>query len=274
MRRLSISAAWDEAKAIIGHDGQLLMTVALALIVLPTAVNTLINPRAVIVASMPAWMICVALICYMVALAGQLALIRLALGPSITVGRAIVHGFRRLPIYVAAVLLIVVAMFILLVIVGLLLRLAGIQLQRDIGSQMSPATVVSTLLFMLVLIFVFVRFVLSAPVASAEMAGPIAVLRRSWRLTAGHWWPLFGFLLFFFVGAGIVVIAVGSAAGVAIGFLIGKIEPMSAAALVLALINAVVSAAITTLLTVMLARIYLQLSGGGDAQAGVPSSGI
>ena len=32
-------------------------------------------------------------------LAGQLALIRLALGPSITVGGAIAHGVRRMPIY-------------------------------------------------------------------------------------------------------------------------------------------------------------------------------
>ena len=38
----------------------------------------------------------------LIALAGQLALIRLALGPSVTVGAAIAHGVRRLPVYLLA----------------------------------------------------------------------------------------------------------------------------------------------------------------------------
>ena len=36
MRQLSISAAWEETKAIIARDGSLLMAVALALVALPT----------------------------------------------------------------------------------------------------------------------------------------------------------------------------------------------------------------------------------------------
>jgi uncharacterized metal-binding protein len=61
---------------------------------------------------------------------------------------------------------------------------------------------------------------------------------------------------------------------VAIGLLVGKIQPLSTSALILALVQAAVSAAVSTLFAVMLARIYLQLAGRGEAQASVPSSGI
>lgn len=273
MRGLSISAAWEETREILARDGGLLTTVALALIALPTAINSLVNPAGVNVASTPIWAVCVAFLAYLIALAGQLALMTLVIGPSITVGGAIAHGAKRLPIYVAAVLMIVVALLVVLVLIGLILGGLGIHVDRQVTAQMNPASVVAGLIFLALFIFLFVRMVMSAPVVSAERVGPVEVLRRSWHLTRGHWWVLFAFLLIFFVGAGIVVLAIGSAAGVAIGFTIGKIQPMSTAALVLALVDALVSAAITTLLAVMLARIYLQLAGHPGARASVPSSG-
>jgi hypothetical protein len=226
------------------------------------------------VGSTPPWAICVALIAYLIALAGQLALMTLVIGPSITVGGAIAHGTRRLPVYIAAVLILVLALLVLLLGIGLVLAALGVHVERQVTPQMSPVSAVAGLLFLAIFMFLFVRMVMSAPIASAETVGPIAILQRSWRLTQGHWWALFGFLLIFFIGAGIVVLAIGSAAGVVLGFTLGKIQPMSAAALVLALIDALVSAAVTTLLAVMLARIYLQLAGRGEVRASVPSSGI
>ena len=81
----------------------------------------------------------------------------------------------------------------------------------DAGND--PASLVAALLFIAIFVFLFVRLVMASPIASAEAIGPVAILRRSWRLTEGHWWPLFGFLLVFFIGAGIVAVAIGSAAG-------------------------------------------------------------
>ena len=274
MRGLSISAAWEETRDILARDGRLLTTVALALIALPAAVNTLINPGGINAVSTPLWMLGVAVVAYLIALAGQLSLIRLALGPSVTVGAAIAHGVRRLPIYIAGVLLIVIFLFLVLVILGTVLTALGVHVQPQVTAQMNPASLVAGLLFLAILIFLFVRMVLSAPVASAEPVGPIAILRRSWQLTEGHWWRLFGFLFIFFLGAGIIVFAIASAAGVVVGLLIGKVQPMSAAALVLALIDALVSTAITTVFAVMLARIYLQLAGRSGVQPSVPSSGM
>lgn len=272
MRRLSISAAWDETRAILARDGGLLMTVALALVAFPSVVSSLISSSGTNAGTNLVWADVVAFICSLIALAGQLALIRLALGPSITVGAAIGHGLRRVPIYFLAVLMLVVALFIVAIPLVVLLGAMGVPLNAKPIPMSTPVIAVG-LLFMAIIIFFGVRLLMSSPVASAEDVGPVAILQRSWRLTADHWWPLFGFLLIFLIGAIVLLMAVGSAVGSVIVLLMGPVQPMSAAALVIALIQSLFSAAVTTLFAVMLARIYLQLTGGG-AQASVPSSGI
>jgi hypothetical protein len=269
MRALSISAAWDEARVILARDGRLLTTVALALIALPTAVSALLNPSGSYGVSTPLWLDGMAVVVYLVALAGQLSLIRLATGPSVTVGGAIAHGVRRLPIYLAGLLLVVLGLTILLVVIGVILTALGVNLQGQTAAQMNPSALVGVLFFFVVFIFLFVRLVVSAPVASAEAVGPIGLLKRSWRLTDGHWWRLFGFLAAFFLGSAILALAVSSAVGIVLQLMFGSIQPLSPGALILALIQALLSAAVSTLFAVMIARIYLQLTGSPEA-SGTP----
>jgi hypothetical protein len=271
MRGLSISAAWDETKAVVAHDGRLIGSVALALVALPTAVTGLIDPSG-IGKSGPLWMDSILLIASLAALAGQLALIRLALGPSITVGAAIAHGLRRMPIYLLSAILLLVALFVLAIPFAAVLSALGVPLEST-TMPATPGVIVVLLLFVALVIYIAVRMLMTAPVASAEAAGPIAIIRRSWALTSGHWLHLFGFVMLFFIGAVIVLLAVGAVSGVVAGLLLGPIDPMSASALLVGLVQAVANAAITALFAVMVARIYVQLAGGGEAQASVPSSG-
>jgi hypothetical protein len=274
MRGLSISTAWDEAKAILVRDGKLLASVALALVALPTAVTGLLNPNGVTDSNAAIWSDIVIIVASLIALSGQLALIRLALGPSITVGGAIAHGIRRVPVYFLAVLIIVVALLVVAVPFALVLSAMGVPLGTASTSMpASPAIILITVLYLALACFVGVRMVMAAPAASAEPIGSIAVLERSWRLTAGHWWKLFGFLVAFFVGAVVLLLALGATLGVVVTMAMGPVAPMSASALVVALVQALANAVISTLFAVMLARIYAQLAGF-DAQASVPSSGI
>ena len=273
MGRLSISTAWDESKAILAHDGRLFVTVALALVALPSAINGLLNPSGMNASNTPLWLDAVGLVVSLIALAGQLSLIRLALGPSITVGGAIAHGFRRLPYYFLAVLMLVVAMFLLAIPLAIALTAMGVRLDTKPLVVTTPL-LIGSLLYFGVLVFVAVRLLMSSAVASAEEAGPFALLKRSWQMTAGYWWPLFGFLLIFVLAALIGVLAIGSAAGVVVGLTVGEVQPMSASALIVSLVQALVSAAISTVFAVMIARMYLQLTGRTEAQASVPSSGI
>ncbi|MFL6761773.1 MAG: hypothetical protein ACJ8FB_04345 [Sphingomicrobium sp.] len=272
MAKLSISKAWEETQHVLAHDGRLMASVALALVALPSALSTLINPGRMSASATPWWVDLVTFVATVIALAGQLALIRLAIGPSITVGAAIAHGIRRMPIYFVAVLILVVALFIIAIPCVILLGALGVPLNARPIPTSGPVVLVA--LFYLALVIYFgVRLLMSSPVASAEDAGPIAILKRSWQLTAGHWLPLFGFLLIFIVGAILLLMAVGAAIGAVVVLLLGQPQPMSAAALSIALVQSLFSAAVTTLFAVMLARIYLQLTGGG-VQASVPSSGI
>lgn len=271
MRRLSISAAWEETRAILARDGGLLVTVALALVALPSVLSSLVNPSGMNAMASPMWADLVTFICSVVALAGQLALVRLAIGPSITVGAAIGHGLRRMPIYFVAVLILLFGLFVIAIPIVFALGAMGVPLNTR-PLPMSMPVVLGSLLFFAIIFFFAVRLLMSSPVASAEDVGPIAILKRSWRLTAGNWWPLFGFLVIFLIGAIILLMAVGSAVGAVVVLLLGQPQPMSAAALIIALVQSLFSALVTTLFAVMLARIYVQLSG--EAQVSVPSSGI
>jgi hypothetical protein len=273
MRALSISRAWDETKAIVARDGRLFVSVALALVALPTTVTGLLSPKGMGDPAAPLWVDIVVLVASLIALAGQLALIRLALGPSITVGQAIVHGIRRMPIYLLAAILIVVALMIVAIPFGVVLTTLGVELNVK-PVPATPPVVIAAILYFALVCFVGVRMLMSAPVASAERAGSIAVIKRSWVLTDGNWWRLFGFLLMFFIGAMVVLIGVGAELGVVVGILLGPIQPMSASSLVVALIKALLNAGLTTLLAVMLARIYSQLAARGEAEASVPTTGI
>jgi hypothetical protein len=273
MSTLSISNAWEETKDIVSRDGRLIATVAVALIALPATVNGLVAPQGLMAdSSAPSWVILVTIIASLIAVAGQLALIRLAIGPSTTVGDAIVHGIRRMPIYVLAAILIGCALFIIALPFAGAAIAAGVPLDEE-GLRQSPVGALLCLVYFALVVFVGVRMMMSSPVASAEAAGPIAIIRRSWELTRGNWWRLFAFLLLFLIAALVLLAAVGSAFGIVVGILLGKPDPLSAAALVIALVMGLVNAAVTGLFAVMLGRIYLQLSGASGSRARAPKSG-
>jgi lipoate-protein ligase B len=206
------------------------------------------------------------------ALAGQLALIRLALGPSITVGGAIAHGLKRLGIYIVSGILIMIALVVAAIPFILVLAALGIPIEES----MKPSGIVAilALLYLAIVLFVGVRMIMSGPVASAEAVGPITILKRSWALTDGNFWRLFAFIFAFFIAAIIVLLAIGAAVGVTVGVTAGRIEPMSGSALIVALVQALLNAIITTVFAVMIARLYVQANGGAEAQASVPKSGI
>jgi ABC-type Fe3+ transport system permease subunit len=276
MSGLSISKAWDDSKAILSRDGRLFVSIALCLVALPTLIMGLISPKGMADPQAPPWVAIVSLIASLVALAGQMALIRLALAPSTTVADAIGHGVRRMPIYLAVAVLVVVALFLIAIPFVFVLAALGVPVDRASANTIegSPALSIAFLLFFAVFCFIGVKMIMGAPAATAERIGPIGVIKRSWALTNGHWWRLFGFLALFFIAAMVVLYAVGVAIGAIVGLSLGPIQPMSTSALVMSLVHSLINAALTTLLAVMLARIYVQLAGRSEVEASVPKTGI
>jgi hypothetical protein len=273
MHSLSISEAWEESRVILTRDGRLFVSVALALLALPALVSGLANPDGMVRTSAPLWVSIVSIVAYLVALAGQLSLARLALGPSTTVGAAISHGVHRMPVYFLSVCILVAIMFVAAIPFAIALAAMGVPMSASGKVPVTPAILVAGILYLALLCFVLVRMVTGAAVASAEHLNSLDILKRSWALTTGHFWRLFLFLLLFFVAASLVSFGVTAGLGVVVRLFIGPVQPMSVAAILITLIHALLNAAVVTVLMVMIARIYVQLAGRRDAETGVPTTG-
>jgi hypothetical protein len=267
MAKLSVSRAWDEAKTILARDGRLFVAVALALFVLPGLVLDLTMPESPPgELPKPGPWIAVAFVAILVALVGQLAVIRLAMGPHVSVGEAIAHGARRLLPYLAAVLIWTLPLILL-----------GAFLAASIAVdplKPNPGVALALLLLIAVGLFFVVRFMLSSAVASAEPQGPLGILRRSWSLTQGNCWRLFGFLLMFAIGAIVLLAAVESVLGLIAKLLLGDTGPLSVGGLVVSIVAQLLSALISVTFFVMLARLYHQAAGRDHAETTVPTTGI
>ena len=271
MPRLSLSTAWDEAKQILGRDGGLLTAVALALFVLPELVSGIVAPTIETSPSLAGRLI--ALLAALIGVVGQLAVIRLALGPSTTVADAIAHGFKRFPAVLGAVLLLGLAIAVVVIPLLAILIAAGV-IDMPSGGTTPPSFGIAVWVMVIGSLFLAVKFIMTIPVASAESPGPLAILKRTWRITSGNYWRLFAFELLLLVSALVVLIAAQTVGGTLAHVVDGDVEAFSLSALILSLFVAVAEAAFTVFASVMLARIYVQLAGRAEAQPGVPTTGI
>jgi hypothetical protein len=271
MSTLSISKAWEESKAIAVRDGRLIAAVALALVLLPEALlGVIAPPPALSGEEAPSWAAGLSLLVAVIGIVGQIAIIKLALGPATSVGESIMHGFKRVLSAFAALCLFVLPLAAILV--ALLISVGGSGAVESLGrGAPQPGVAGVILLFVAVVIAVSIRFQMVVPVAAAETSNPVQILKRSWDLTRGNYWRLLGFLLVALVFAVIVLLFAQLVGGILGRIVFGDTKPFTIGALVVALISAAAQAAFTCLFAVMVARIYVQLAGRGSA--GVPNSG-
>ena len=256
MANLSISKAWDEAAAFVSAEGALLFPVAFALTALPTVVLQYFAPVAN--SGQPPmagpWVLLLlpVLVCTII---GGLAINILALRPGQTVGEAIGAGARRFVPVLGAVLLLGIA--------GGILAMPGFYLMGVAVARNAPSGLA---LFIALITFILmgvagVRLLMLNAVGAVEPLGPIAMIKRSWALTAGHFWKLAGFLIVFAIVT-IIVSVVGSIIGGLLSRLVaGPVEDGGIAKLLPLLISSLVSAAVSVYGSVAIARMYIQLAG-------------
>ena len=262
MANLSITTAWNEAAAFVAREARLLFPVAFLLIALPGGIVQLVMPQTAL--GQPpqagAWLLLVpaAVILGMI---GTIALSHLALRPGASVGEALQLGARRFIMLFAASLLVGLAaallMIPLLALIGGGAALSGAPPERLVGPIL-----LLTLVFIVAVVSLWVRLMLMTPVAAAETAGPVAILRRSWALTRGHFWKLLGFVLLVLLLFAVISSVVGAIGGIAIVFLAGPPDPGSLAAFLVILVGVAVNMVLSLYFTALVARIYAQLAGG------------
>lgn len=260
---ISIGKAWDDTRGILGRDGKLIASVAAALLLLPTALLSLVAPQT---ASMAAeaeaaqgtalWLQLVVLIVTQI---GVLALSVIALRPGASVGEAIATGAKRVFPVLGALLLYVVPM----------LFLFGIVVGAAVGGETPEAMLANLraagggvllvmLLWAVAMLYLGLRFFFVPAVAVGEGAGPVAMLKRSWALTRGETLRLLAFLMLWLVLAIVVSMALGAVFGTLVALTLGAPEPFSVAALAGGLVGGVVNAIVMSVYALMIARLYAQ----------------
>ena len=268
MGKLSISAAWDESKVILARDGGLMATLALALIVLPQVILAVVGSPVSADATAASRLVYFAVLC--LGFAAQVALNRLAIGPSTTVKDAISLGLLRVLPIVLLVFLVFMAVAIIAALVAMALGAAGIAVMSTAG-QPTPLLI---LILIVLLVLTFAVLQLAFPVAAAETGNPLRLAQRSWQLSRGNYWRLVAFVCLIFVGLGVVLLATQLGIGSVVVLLLGRPNPGSMSSLVIGLVAGLLQAAFTVVTATMLARMYLQLAGRDEAQVSVPNSGI
>jgi hypothetical protein len=260
MSSLSIGKAWDESRQILARDGRLITSISLALIMVPQALAGVIAPPPNLSGvEPPAWMPLITIVVLCAGIIGQIAIIRLALGPTATVGDAIRHGTSRL--IPALLALFLFGIGLALVLTPLFMLIAGPDaLQGLAEGRSTPKAGAALLLVLLLIVVISARFQLILPVATAEGGGPVKVLKRNWAITAGHYWKLLGFIALVLISALVVLLTAQLLGGLIAKLAVGAVEPFSLSALVVALFAAAAQTAVTTVVSTLLARIYAQLA--------------
>ena len=202
---LLIGQAWDETKAVFRADGKAIVAVALALTVLPGAILETAAPSNLRPADAPLWLSLLGFLSALLGITSQIAISRIALGPSTTVGSALALGFRRvLPLFGALIL--VVLPFVLLI------ALLGFSQ----GGQFTPQSIPPVLALpitaiMLVLLVVLIRLMFMTPLAAETGLGSIGLIKNAWRLSRGRVLKLFLLILLLLMVALLLIGALGGA---------------------------------------------------------------
>lgn len=267
--KLSIGKAWDETSAFLGREAKLVAPVALATFALPSILTNWANPGGAGGGGAGLLMLVVLL----AVLVGQMTIVLLVNGWRGSIGQAMGTAVRRLPIVVGALLIVFLPIVLIAAIaLGSVLVGAGMTDPASItpaALMKLPALSWIVVIFALVFIFLGVRLFLVSAIAASETVGPIALLKRSWRLTSGSFWRLVAlFLLLLLVGLvlnAVVTIVVGSVATLAVG----EPKAFNSAALIVALAVGLVGAMVSTVSAAMAGRVYAQLAG---PEATVPST--
>nr|WP_314446595.1 hypothetical protein [uncultured Sphingomonas sp.] len=264
--KLSIGQAWDEAKAIFRADGRAILAVSLALTVLPGAILETVSPSNLRTDSTPWYIALLGLIAALLSLTGQLAVSRIALGPSTTVGEALTHSFRRLPSLFGALVLLVLPFTVLIAIFSL-----------RAGPTLDPANVpasvaVAVMLISLGALYVLIRMLFLTALAADRPIGPIALIKEGWRLSRGRFLKLLGLILLLMLVAVLLVGALGGALSAVVILAFGEIVAGSLSAALVALIQQTLAAAVSVLFVVVVCRLYRQAESGTPAVS-VPHAG-
>ncbi len=233
----SISAAWDDAVAMLRTNAGLLTAIAGVFIFLPTLLVARYVPEpaaagpdlAVFMQTMSdyygrawPWLLLGTLANMIGVIAIYLLLLK---SPRLTVGAAVGRALPILPFYFVVAFVTNLALF------------AGF------------------LLFIVPFVFLLGRLVLAGPVLTTEQpTAPFTALQRSWELSRGRGWGIALLIILVYLGALLLSFAITRGVGSIALLALGGAEGIGG--LVVAILEALMTAAIALVTAVLVAAIY------------------
>lgn len=259
---VDMSNVWDRTSEFLGDNANALLPIVLIALLVPHSVSALVSGAA---PPMNATLVtAIALICALVTLWGQLAVVALALdtdgGRSGAVGTA-TRSFGRT---VAVMLILLAAVAIAAAPIIGVMAANGVDFSK-LGSgnaalaNLSAGTALFASLYgiaaLIVILVVGVRLALVYPVIVAE-GGVVAAIRRSWALSRGIVWKMIGVWLLFVIVYLVAAAAITSGIGTVIGLFANMQDPFSIGRIVVAILSGVVSTLFTLIVAAFSAKLY------------------
>jgi hypothetical protein len=253
---------WDRTTEFLSDNVGALVPIALGAMLLPNTVNALVGGAGPTISSTVVQVI--ALVCALIALWGQLAVIALALDPDGGAPRAMSAATRSFGRAIGAMLILFVILALIAAPVISVLLANGLDLSALGAGGMArlhlsggAATFVSlySIVLTIVVLFVAVRLALLYPVIVAE-GGLVAAIRRAWALSRGMVWKMIGVWLLFVIVYLVAAAAITSGIGTVIGLLTDTRNAFSAGRIVVAILSGAVTTAFTLIVAAFSAKLY------------------
>lgn len=259
---VNMGNVWDRTTEFLSDNAGALMPIVLLALLVPHSVSALVGSAGPAIPMIVAQAI--SLLCALIALWAQLAVVALALDPDGGRARAVSAATVNMGRAIAAMLLLLVALIVLaLPILGLMIA-KGVDLAALSSGGMARANLtggaatfatIYMIALVIVVIFIGIRLALLYPVIVAE-GGVVAAIRRSWAVSRGIVWKMIGVWLLFGIVYFVALAAVTSGIGTVIGFVTDMREPFSVGRIVIAILSGIVSTGFTVIVAAFSAKLY------------------
>lgn len=263
-----MSIVWDRTTAFVGEHLGALVPLALAAFVVPSVLSSCASAAAV--TASPGVRLsagALAVLLSILSFWGSLTVIALATGAG-SLADAGRLAARRLPAALLVAIVIGIAAAIATLPVPLILAARGYNVLAIAAGQganivVDPQTSSMVALWGLVLIlaffFLFTRLLLVSTVVLREGA-LFGAIGRSWALTRGHGWRIFGLLLLLALIGGVAQLAAKLVFGSVFALFFGNAPGLTTAMVLTTIVTASVQAVVMLLLAAFQGRLYVALT--------------
>jgi hypothetical protein len=269
---VNMGNVWDRTTEFLSDNLGAVVPVALLTIFVPQSISGAIKLAGTAVTPGLGQAIVLALLLPM--LWGQLAITALALRPGAGRGVAQSTATRSFLHYLLALLILFGVLVLLFLPIVLALVASGVDLTALTSASPGPKPDISPALaafmglyglaWLILAIFVSVRFsTLLVPVVAAE-GGVIAALKRSFSLSRGIAWKLLGVVLLFGLVVGVASIAVTSVFGTLFRFLDPSAGPFAIGSIIVAILGGLVTTAYYVVQSSFMAKVYLAVTSARE----------